>query len=77
MLSNDLICGAVAAANYTGLEPRTIYRLCGQGFLPYVRLGHRLFFRKSELDQTFAGEHPKANLGYWRSAEDCLGVGIF
>ena len=59
MLSNDLICGAVAAANYTGLEPRTIYRLCGQGFLPYVRLGHRLFFRKSELDQTFAGASQK------------------
>lgn len=55
MLSNDLICGAVAAANYTGLEPRTIYRLCAQDYLPHVRLGHRLFFRKSELDQTFAG----------------------
>ena len=59
MLSNDLICGAVAAANYTGLEPRTIYRLCAQDYLPYVRLGHRLFFRKSELDQTFAGVSQK------------------
>lgn len=59
MLTNDLICGAVAAANYTGLEPRTIYRLCAQDYLPYVRLGHRLFFRKSELDQTFTAATEK------------------
>ncbi|MXP29573.1 helix-turn-helix domain-containing protein [Porphyrobacter algicida] len=55
MLKNDLIRGAAAAANYTGLDQGTIYRLCQQDEIPYVRLGHRLFFRKSELDQTFAG----------------------
>lgn len=45
MLSNDLICRKVAAANYTGLDPRSIYRLCAQDYLPYVRRGHRLSFR--------------------------------
>lgn len=59
MLRDDLICGAAAAAYYTGLELRTIYRLCSQDELPHVRLGHRLFFRKSELDQTFAGVSQK------------------
>ncbi|MBY8333866.1 helix-turn-helix domain-containing protein [Qipengyuania pacifica] len=55
MLRGDIICGAAAAAKYTGLEVRTIYGLCAKDYLPYVRLGHRLFFRKSELDATFAG----------------------
>lgn len=59
MLRGDLICGAAAAAKYTGLELRTIYGLCAKDYLPYIRLGHRLFFRKSELDQTFAGVSQK------------------
>lgn len=61
MLRGDLICGAAAAAEYTGLEVRTIYRLRAEGYLPYVQLGHRLFFRKSELDQTFAGASQKCD----------------
>lgn len=59
MLRGDLICGAAAAAEYTGLELRTIYGLCAKDYLPHVRLGHRLFFRKSELDDTFAGASQK------------------
>lgn len=59
MLRRDLICGAAAAAEYTGLELRTIYGLCAGNYIPYVRLGHRLFFRKSELDETFAGASQK------------------
>ncbi|WP_319003072.1 helix-turn-helix domain-containing protein [Qipengyuania flava] len=59
MLRGDLICGAAAAAKYTGLERRTIYGLCAKDYLPFVRLGHRLFFRKSELDETFAGARQK------------------
>jgi excisionase family DNA binding protein len=51
----DLINGASAAAAYTGLSRRKIYRLTEQGHLPVVRKGRQLYFRKSELERAFQG----------------------
>jgi len=55
-LSSDLIAGAEGAAAFTGLTARAIYHLVERGQLPVVRLGRRLYFRKSELTRVFSGE---------------------
>ncbi|WP_230280722.1 helix-turn-helix domain-containing protein [Croceicoccus sp. Ery15] len=56
MLSNDLLSGAKAAAEYIGATPRIVYHLCETGSLPCIRKGKRLYFRKSELDRAFTSE---------------------
>lgn len=53
MLSNDLLIGAKAAADYIGTSARTVYHMTENGTLPVVRRGKRLFFRKSELERAF------------------------
>ncbi|MCW1381967.1 helix-turn-helix domain-containing protein [Novosphingobium sp. KCTC 2891] len=50
----DLIDGAEAAAAFTGLSRRQIYRLVEHGHLPVIRKGRRLFFRKSEVERAFS-----------------------
>lgn len=54
-LADDLIKGAKAAADYTGLTQRQIYHLVEIDALPVIRLRARvLFFRKSDLDAAFS-----------------------
>lgn len=54
-LADDLIKGAKAAADYTGLNEREIYHLVEKDALPVIRLGTRvLYFRKSDLDAAFS-----------------------
>lgn len=55
-LSEDLLDGAAAAAAYTGLKPRTIYRMAETNEIPVIRKGGKLFFRKSALDAAFASD---------------------
>ena len=55
IMHDDLIAGAEAAADYTGLSRRHIYRLADGGLIPTVRKGRRLYFRKSELELAFQG----------------------
>lgn len=55
MLRDDLMKGARAAADYSGITARGIYSLCERGEIPHARVGGRLFFRKSELDRHFTG----------------------
>lgn len=55
MLRDDLIKGAKAVSDYSGIEARSVYLLCEKGAIPHARVGGRLYFRKSELDQTFSG----------------------
>ena len=52
-LADDLIDGAAAAARFTGLKPRTIYRMAETGELPAIRKGGKIFFRKSDLEKAF------------------------
>lgn len=55
MLNQDLIQGAEQAARYAGLSRRTIYHLVEKEQIPCVRMGSRLYFRRSELDAAFRG----------------------
>jgi len=55
-LADDLLCGAEAAAAYTGLSVRQIYHLVYAEELPVLRKGRKLFFRKSSLDRAFGFE---------------------
>jgi excisionase family DNA binding protein len=56
MLSEDLLSGAKQAAAYIGTTERQIYHLVEAGHLPAIRLGRRIYFRKSELDATFRSQ---------------------
>ena len=54
MLAEDLLAGATAAARFIGVTPRAVYHLVEEGRLPVVRMGKRLYFRKSELERAFS-----------------------
>lgn len=56
MLSNDLIAGAEAAARECGLKPRQIYYMVENGQLACVRMGKRLYFRRTALDRAFSAD---------------------
>ena len=56
MLSDDLLPGANAAAQFVGVSPRAIYHMTEAGHLPVIRKGKRLYFRKSELEAAFRSE---------------------
>lgn len=56
MLSNDLLAGAKAAADYIGATPRCVYAMSEKGLLPCIRKGRKLYFRKSELERAFTSE---------------------
>jgi hypothetical protein len=58
MLSNDLIKGAEAAAEYLGptFNRNNVYYMARVGTLPCIRRGSLLFFRKSDLDRAFTIE---------------------
>lgn len=55
-LSNDLLSGAKAAADYIGESPRAVYRMAEKGLLPCIRKGRKLYFRKGELERAFSSE---------------------
>lgn len=52
-LSDDLLPGASAAAAYIGVKPRAVYHMVEGGQLPAIRMGRKLYFRKSELERAF------------------------
>jgi excisionase family DNA binding protein len=54
MLKDDLLPGAKAAADYSGLTQRQIYHLVEGQHLTAIRMGKRLYFRRSELDRAFS-----------------------
>jgi len=56
MLSNDLLSGAKAAAEYIGETPRAVYHMAEKGLLPVIRKGRKLYFRRSELEAAFRSE---------------------
>ncbi|WP_016747755.1 helix-turn-helix domain-containing protein [Rhizorhabdus wittichii] len=53
-LSDDLLAGAQAAADFSGISTRAIYHLVEAGHLPVIRKGKRLYFRRSELEKAFS-----------------------
>jgi excisionase family DNA binding protein len=54
MLADDLLAGAEAAASYIGVKPRSVYHMVETGQLPCVRMGRKIYFRKSELERAFS-----------------------
>lgn len=58
MLSDDLLKGAAAAADYLGpaFSRNTVYHMTRSGQLPVIRRGSLLFYRKSDLDRAFTAE---------------------
>lgn len=58
VMKDDLLVGASAAASFTGLTPRAIYHLVETSQLPFTRKGRRLFFRKTDLEQSFSRPWP-------------------
>ncbi len=56
MLSDDLLDGAKGAADYIGVSHRIIYHMVAAGRLPVIRVGRRMYFRKSELDGAFRSQ---------------------
>lgn len=53
-LSDDLLEGAAAAAAHIGIKPRAVYRMSEAGYLPVIRKGRKLYYRKSDLDAAFS-----------------------
>ena len=49
MLADDLLFGAKAISDETGIPPRQIYRLAELKELPIFKLGGQLAARRSEL----------------------------
>lgn len=56
MLADDLLPGAIAAAAFLGVKPRSVYHMVEAGHLPVIRKGKRLYFRKSELENAFRSD---------------------
>ena len=58
-LSDDLLIGANAIADYTGERPRRVYHLTERkeqtGF-PFFKRGATIYSRKSWLDRYYAGQ---------------------
>lgn len=52
-LAADLLVGARAAAEFSGLSERQVYHLAANGQLPCIRKGKRLYFRRSEIEAAF------------------------
>lgn len=56
MLKDDLLKGAKAAAEYIGIDTRTVFSMVEKNTIPSVRKGRMIFFRKSELDKAFTSD---------------------
>jgi hypothetical protein len=54
-LSDDLLTGAAAIAEYVGWDVRRIYHAARCRHLPIGRAGQLLIARKSELDRALSG----------------------
>ena len=54
MLADDLLPGANAAAAFIGVTPRAVYHLVEAGNIPVIRIGAKLYFRRSELNRAFS-----------------------
>ena len=53
-LTDDLLCGAEAIAEYTGFGVRRVYYLAAIGALPVFRLGRGIGARKSQIRESLS-----------------------
>lgn len=52
-LKEDLMNGGKAIAKFIGLPEQTTYRLIANGEIPVIRVGKKIFGRKSEISARF------------------------
>ena len=62
-LHDDLLTGAQAIAEFTGLPLRRVYYLSETGALPVFRLGQILQARKSELNEALSAKVRAGKVG--------------
>ena len=55
-IANDVLIGARAIADETGIKVRQVYRLAELGALPTFKLGGTLAARRSELHKRLSAE---------------------
>ncbi len=55
MLTDDLLNGA-AAAKFLNVPRAKVYKMVENQTIPFIRKGRSIFFRKSELEQSFRSE---------------------
>ena len=60
MLADDLLPSVKAAAAFIGVTERAVYHLVERGHLPVIKIGRKLYFRKSELERVFRAEDGEA-----------------
>lgn len=60
LLSDDLIFGAEAIAEFLGLERRQIYHAAAMDHLPIFRIGSTLCCRKSTLSRWISDREEKS-----------------
>lgn len=53
MLTDDLLDGAKEIGGFLRKSPRQTYHLIEAGHIPVIRLGRRIYARKSELEAAF------------------------
>jgi excisionase family DNA binding protein len=49
--SNEPLMNAEEVGEYLGLTKGTIYQKVSKGEIPFLKLGHTVRFRRSEIDQ--------------------------
>ena len=59
-LADDVLIGAKAIADETGIKVRQVYRLAELGELPTFKLGGTLAARRSELQKRLSSEREAA-----------------
>lgn len=55
-LSDDLITSVKDASAYIRSTPRQVYHMVEKGYLPGIRKGRKMYFRKSELEAAFRSD---------------------
>lgn len=55
-LADDVLIGAKAIADETGIKVRQVYRLAELGSIPTFKIGGTIAARRSELQRRLSGE---------------------
>lgn len=56
LLSDDIITSVKDASAFIRCTPRKVYHMVEKGYLPVIRKGRKLYFRKSELEAAFRSD---------------------
>lgn len=57
------------AAIFLGYQPQTLRALCMRKKVPYYKKGHRLYFKKSELEDWMTSDRRPSHDEVWKEYE--------